>query len=62
MEALSPSVFVTLFFKFSGSADFFEKKEQNFFSFFAYFMHEKKTRLWPTITIHTRVNYQMISK
>jgi len=39
MEALSPSVFVTLFFKFSGSADFFEKKEQFFFTLFAYFMH-----------------------
>jgi hypothetical protein len=50
MEALSPSVFVTLFFKFSGSAIFFEKKEQNFFALFAYFMHEKKTRIYPTIS------------
>jgi hypothetical protein len=51
MEALSPSVFETLFFKFSGSADFFEKKEQKKITLFAYFMHLKKTRIYPTITI-----------
>ena len=52
MEALSPSVFVTLFFKFSGSADFFEKKEQKNYPFCILYAW-KKTRLCTTTSTNT---------